>query len=755
MPNSWRGTLTHRVISLSSNTLYDFEVRASNSQGDSNPLTAGNVRTGGSNAPGAAPGKIGYFAYSAATTTSATLIWDAPVAGSVATLGYDMRHRRNMSPNPDWTTSLLASSINERQITGLLPGTPYEAQVRARNALASGPWSDVLYFETNSDLFRNAPPGNLTAENIAQSKTRIAVSLDWEAVLDATAYEVRVTSPDHQRIVGSAENRLEITYELAETDTGNTLVFSVRGKRVSGSETTYTPWAPEVPLFYFVESTIPVSAVLEAEIAGSREVPQGVMDTRESLDDAITDVSALSGFEPDTRGLLDFLAVLPALIIVGTGAYAGMKFRALGLALGVSSVIAVMSMFVGVSLLGLDAIWPMLGLFGLIAFGVLSFLRKYRISTPVVLYAIVFAALHVAAVFSQNVAGFSLSGAADYGDSIWSGTPVDDLLAIRKLDSYFDLRHMFTALGDTLFGLFRLVVFDYAAFQGHQGAALWFIALIKLALSLASSALLVTVIRQLFQTGIFNSTAGLAMVVGGVGAAAIISSVAGDAGGIPKVSITAAQQGASVEEGNPAVFVVSANPVPEQALRININVTQQGGYVPSGSLGKKVVVVPPTGAAQFTIPTENDDANNGAGSVMVAVTDASAQSYQVREPSSATVAVTPILPAVTITANAQTQSSLGTSFPARFTLRTSPLLDASTSVNISVSESLNGDAKNQQNQVAAADRGEKTVTIPAGGILQYEVPTISRSGTSRLTVTVRPGSGYDPGRPDIAATELN
>ena len=73
------------------------------------------------------------------------------------------------------------------------------------------------------------------------------------------------------------------------------------------------------------------------------------MDTREALGDAITEVSGQSGFEPDTRGILDFLAVLPALVIVGMGAYAGMKFRALGLALGVTSVIAVMSMFVGTS----------------------------------------------------------------------------------------------------------------------------------------------------------------------------------------------------------------------------------------------------------------------------------------------------------------------------------------------------------------------------------------------------------------------
>ena len=749
VPNSWRGALTHTVSGLSSNTLYDFETRASNSVGTSSARAVGNIRTGGSDAPDASPGKINYFAYTQASTTGATLIWDAPTPGSVAIVGYDVRYRQNASPNPEWITTLLASTTAERQITGLLPGTPYEAQVRARNALAAGPWSDTLFFETNSNLFRNAPPYNLEAENIAQSKTRIAVSLDWEAVLDATSYEVRVTSPHSQQIVEAAENRLEIAYELAETDTGGTLMFSVRGKRVSGAETTYTPWAPEVSLFYFVDSTIPVSEVLDAEIAGNREVSQGVMDTRESLDAAITDVSQISGFEPDTRGLMDFLAVLPALLIVGAGTYAGMKFRALGLALGVSSVIAVMSMFVGVAVLGLDVIWPMLGMFGLIAFGILSFIRTYRVSTPVVLYALLFAALHIAAIFAQNMAGFALSGAADYGDSIWSGTPVDDLLAVRKIDSYFDLPGLFATLGDTLFGLYRLAVFDYAAFQGHEGAALWFVAVIKLVLSLATSALTITIIRQLFQTGIFNSAAGLAMVVGGVGAAAVIASVAGDAGGIPQVSITAAQQGATVNEGAPAVFMVSANPAPEQPLLVNITVSQNGGYVESTNLGDKAVTIPPSGSAQFTIPTMDDDANNAAGSVSVAIADPSAQSYQIREPSSATVAVTPILPVVTIAAAAQTVDD--DAGPARFTLRTSPALPTDLDVSLSVVETLVGSGTNH---VAAPNLGNKTVTIPAGGVTQYNVPLTNGNGTSQLVVTITTGSGYEAGDPSAAIMDV-
>ena len=156
-------------------------------------------------------------------------------------------------------------------------------------------------------------------------------------------------------------------------------------------------------------------------------------------------------------------------------------------------------------------------------------------------------------------------------------------------------------------------MFDYAAFQGHAGAALWFVALIKLVLSLATSALVLTIIRQLFATGIFNSAAGLAMVVGGVGAATVIASVAGGAGGTPQVAIAAAAQGANVAEGSPAVFVISAVPEPEQPLIVSITVAQTGSYVDAANIGSKTVTVPTSGQAQFTIPTEDDDADNAAG----------------------------------------------------------------------------------------------------------------------------------------------
>ncbi len=696
----------------------------------------------------ASPRKVEYLAFSTANTASATLIWDPPYSGGYAITRYDLRYRVTQATPPEWTTvgNITPSANPTRRITGLDAGTPYEAQVRGVNSQGIGPWSATLYFDTNAGLFTESPPGNLVVKNLAQSPNRIVVGAEWEKVLDATGYQVDLMAGGKRQIIDADDTHLEIVYEIPGDDANGVVRLSVRALLVQGEETTYSPWSPEVPLAYFGESTIPVVPVLGAAIAGTGETSQGVADTRTTLAEAVIEVAGPSGFEPDTQGILDFLSVLPAMIIVGMGAYAGMKFRALGLALGVASVIAVMSMFATSSVFGLDVIWPMLGLFGLIAFGVISFIRKYRISTPVVLYAVLFGALHIAAIFTQNVAGFSLSGSADYGESIWAGTPVDDLLAIRKLDSYFDLRELFTAMGDMLVGLFSLAVFDYAAFQGQTGAALWFTALIKLVLSLSSSALLLTIIRQLFSTGIFNSAAGLALVVGGVGTAAIVSSVVGGATGTPQVAIAAAAQGAQVEEGNPVVFVISAEPEPEQPLVVSITVAQTGSYVPASSIGNRTVTIPTSGEAQFTIPTEDDTGGTAAGRVTVTVSDG--DDYDVREPTSATVTVRPDDAYKVSVAPASPGEVVEEGNLASFTISSDPRPQEPLVVSVTVAQT--------GGYVTSANLGSKSVSIPTTGRATYSVPTevVAGSTSGSVSVTVNAGSDYETVAPTSASVTV-
>jgi len=694
--------------------------------------------------------RVSYLAYSMANSVSATLIWDSPPASSYSISRYELRYRENRSPSPPWTevTSISPSLSPTYRIAGLTAGLAYEAQVRAINSQGPAPWSASLFFETNAGLFDNNPPRNLEAERVAQSGNQIVVRAAWEKVVDANDYQVDFRSATTRSLHVTEQRHLELTYNIPPDDTGGTFRLSVRGRRVAGDDYTYTPWAPAVPLAYFIDRTVEADQVLVAEIGGTRQVSAGVMTTRDDIGDAINEVGGISGFEPDTQGILDFMAMVPALLILGVSIYGGMKFRAVGLAVGVGSVLALIAMYAGSNLLGLDIIWPMLGTFGILFVGTHAVVRRYNIEQPFLVYAVLFLALHAAAVFAQNMAGYSLTGAADYGDSLWSGTPLDDFLAIRKLDSYFDLRALFTALGDTLIGLFRLVVFDYEAFKGHSGAALLFVSLITLLLSLSSSSLILSVIRQLFSTGIFNSAAGLALVVGGVGIAAVISTVTGADTGTPRVTIVAEQQGLAVEEGSPVAFTILAEPAPERPLQIVLTVAQTGSYVRASDIGNKLITVPTDGFASYSLLTYEDNLNAEAGAVTVSVGEG--EGYELRNPTQATVIIAPkVVDAYLVSIwpdNQGVPADEGEDAAFRIASDPSPTEPLTVSLEVTTTGSY----------VKTANTGSKMVTIPTSGEAIYSVPTETVVGhvSGSVTVTLASGSGYSLVSPTAATVAV-
>lgn len=147
------------------------------------------------------------------------------------------------------------------------------------------------------------------------------------------------------------------------------------------------------------------------------------------------------------------------------------------------------------------------------------------IANKFLVYLTLFVVVHLACAVAQNLAVFSLTGAADYGSGIWAGTPVDGLLSFGRLNSYLDLAGIFFAMGDTLTGLFGLAVFNYSMFDGHSGAALWVITGLRTVMSVASGAVLLTIAQAIFQSGIFQSAAGVALVIGSVGVGTIINSL--------------------------------------------------------------------------------------------------------------------------------------------------------------------------------------------------------------------------------------
>ena len=693
---------------------------------------------------------VTYLAFSTVNNDSATLIWDPPDSKGYAITRHSLRYRENRAPPPIWKeiTNIIPSVAPSYRITGLTSGLAYEAQVRAVNAHGGGPWSSTLFFDTNAGLFTNAPPRNLSATTLAQSQGQVIVSVKWEKVVDANDYQVEFRTDTNRSIHVTRETHLELTYYIPPEDGGGIFRLSARARRNSGGTDTYSPWAPSFPLAYFIDRTVGADTVLVAEIADSRQVPTGVMEARKGLAVAIDEVSAISGFEPDTTGILDFLAMLPALMIMGVGIYGGMKFRAVGLAVGVSSVLAIVALFAGSALLGLDIIWPMLGAFGLVFFGIHALVRRYDIQQPYLIYAVLFLAIHAAAVFAQNLAGYSLTGVADYGDSLWAGTPFDDLLAIRKLDSYFDLRALFTTLGDTWLGLFRVMVFDYAAFQGHAGAALLIVSLIRVLLSLSSSAMILTIIRQLFSTGIFNSAAGLALVVGGVGVAAIISSVAGADTGTPRVTIVAEQQGLAVEEGRAALFSILAEPAPERPLQVPLTVSQTGSYVQAGDVGDKLITITTGGLVSYSVLTYEDNDNAASGAITVTLGEG--EGYDLRNPQQATVVIAPkLIDAYLVSVWPGNQGTpVDEGEPAEFRIASDPPPDGPLTVTLSVTTS--------GSYVTTSNSGAKTVTIPTQGEATYSVPTEMVAGNAggSVTATLMAGSGYSLVSPTAATVPV-
>ena len=138
-----------------------------------------------------------------------------------------------------------------------------------------------------------------------------------------------------------------------------------------------------------------------------------------------------------------------------------------------------------------------------------------------------FAFVHMGCVFGQKLAVFALSGEAAYGASIIDGTPIEGLLAFSRITSIFNLRDLFTAFGGTLTGLFGMAVFSYDMFLGHSGAAQWVISVLRIVMSVSTGMLTLTVAQTIFSSGIFSSTAGIALVIGTVGVSTLVSSLLG------------------------------------------------------------------------------------------------------------------------------------------------------------------------------------------------------------------------------------
>ena len=103
----------------------------------------------------------------------------------------------------------------------------------------------------------------------------------------------------------------------------------------------------------------------------------------------------------------------------------------------------------------------------------------------------------------------------------------------------------------------------------------------------------------------------------------------------PVVSITA---GPGVTEGSPASFTVTADPPPAAPLDITLTITQSGDMAASGQTGPRTLTMPTTGAAAFTVATDDDALEEDDGSITATL--AAGTGYSLGSPAAATVTIT-------------------------------------------------------------------------------------------------------------------
>ncbi|MYI82491.1 MAG: hypothetical protein F4056_04015, partial [Chloroflexi bacterium] len=118
---------------------YTVTVTADDNNGGTGSVTV-TVTVTDVNEPPAAPAAPALAPTAGSTTTGLTVTWTAPGnTGKPAITGYDVRYRK--SGVTDWTNGPQNVSTTSAALTGLAPGTTYQAQVRAANAEGDGDWS--------------------------------------------------------------------------------------------------------------------------------------------------------------------------------------------------------------------------------------------------------------------------------------------------------------------------------------------------------------------------------------------------------------------------------------------------------------------------------------------------------------------------------------------------------------------------------------------------------------------------------------
>ena len=227
-------------------------------------------------------------------------------------------------------------------------------------------------------------------------------------------------------------------------------------------------------------------------------------------------------------------------------------------------------------------------------------------------------------------------------------------------------------------------------------------------------------------------------------------------------TVTVSGDGA-VTEGAGAAFTVSRTGGTAEVLTVLLAVSEDtsGGrdFVAADDEGNKQVVIQAGSAtATFTVPTTGDSVDEPDGAVTLALRTSSA--YTRGAPSSGTVAVsdddgatpppTPILPTVTVSGDSAVTEGTGAAFMVSRTGDTGAAL----TVLLEVSEDTSGG----RDFVAADDEGDQQVVIQAGSATAtYTVPTSGDSvdePDGAVTLALRTSGDYTSGSPSSATVAV-
>lgn len=174
--------LSATVSGLTAATIYDFTVAASNTVGTGQPSAVFVFGTTGST-----PGAVTNLVATSVTQNDIAISWLNPITGN-GPFAFAVRYATNSTPivfQAFTGTITPTAQGGSCDITGLSPGVNYLIQVAASNLGGAGPFSPALSVTTPSG------PLNQVAGLTQTSLTATSIALSWQAVVNATQYQVQ------------------------------------------------------------------------------------------------------------------------------------------------------------------------------------------------------------------------------------------------------------------------------------------------------------------------------------------------------------------------------------------------------------------------------------------------------------------------------------------------------------------------------------------------------------------------------------